>query len=622
MNMTAFLNQYKPPVMPLPLTKRPPAASGVMGWNDTINDRPAPVGKVIPIGQRNSTLSHKAGQLLKRYGAEDGRALEEFKKYVAKCEQPLDAKELSTIWNSAMKFFHGVIAVSPDYLPPDQYAAQEFADDLIPEHYTDVGQAKRLAALYGDKLRYSDATLWMTYDGARWAENSPAARGLVHDLTERQLTQAREMVTAATDALLKAQEQDDKAATEQAKGDKQFAEDYHKFARKYQHSSRISATLTEATPYLQINVDRLDGDAFLLNTPAGTVDLRSGVMRPHDPEDYCTKLTGCSPGGDGKEMFLEFLDRVTCGDRQLQDYLQMIAGMFAVGAVYRECLIIAYGSGGNGKSTLFNLLAYVLGDYAGNLSAETLTANCRKNKSPEYAELRGRRLVIAAELEEGMRFDTAIIKKLCSTDPILAEPKYKKPFTFIPSHTVVLYTNHLPRVGTVDKGTWDRLIVVPFKARLRGQQGEILNYARHLYEHAGGAVLQWIIDGAQRFIQAGYRIDLPDCVKAAIDNYRADNDWIHQFLESKCDVGSEYRQASGALYTAYRTYCALSGDYTRSAADFKRAMQDSGFECRKTNAGAIYYGLTLKPSETTAQPPKQTAQDDFILVDELTPWSP
>lgn len=615
MNMTAFLNQYSPPAMPLT------AASGVMGWNDTINDKPAPVGNIIPIGQRNSTLSRKAGQLLKRYGAEDGRALEEFKKYVAKCEQPLDAKELSAIWNSALRFFHNVIAVSPDYLPPDQYAAQEFADDLIPEHYTDVGQAKRLAALYGDKLRYSDATLWMTYDGARWAENSPAARGLVHDLTERQLTQAREMATAAKDAKLKAQEQHDVEAAKQAQDDEDFAEDYHKFARKYQHSSRISATLTEATPYLQIMVDRLDGDAFLLNTPAGTVDLRSGVMRPHDPEDYCTKLTGCSPDGDGREMFLEFLDRVTCGDRQLQDYLQMIAGMFAVGAVYRECLIIAYGSGGNGKSTLFNLLSYVLGDYAGNLSAETLTANCRKNKSPEYAELRGRRLVIAAELEEGMRFDTAIIKKLCSTDPILAEPKYKKPFTFIPSHTVVLYTNHLPRVGTVDKGTWDRLIVVPFKARLRGQQGEILNYARHLYEQAGGAVLQWIIDGAKRFIQAGYRIDLPDCVKAAIDNYRADNDWINQFLESCCDVGTAYRQASGALYEHYRQHCAKSGDYTRSAADFKRAMQDSGFECHKTKSGAIYYGLTLKSPEYAAQPLTATAQDDFILVDEPTPWS-
>ena len=592
--MTAFLKQYRPPVIPFPA-----------------NDHFAIRG-TIPVGQRNSTLSRKAGQLLKRYGVENGKALEEFKKYAAQCEEPLDGKELSAIWNSATKFFHNVIAISPDYVQPERYAAREFADDLTPVHFTDVGQSKKLAELYGDQLHYSDATLWMTYDGGRWMENSPAARGLVHDLTERQLKQARDMVTAATDTALKAQEQDDKEAMEKAKAEKAFAEKYHAHARAYLKSNRISATLTEATPYLQISVDKLDADAFLLNTPAGTVDLRSGVMRPHNPEDYCTKLTGCSPDDNGKEPFLEFLDRITCGDKQLQSYLQMIAGMFAVGAVYRECLIIAYGTGGNGKSTLFNLLSYVLGDYAGNLSAETLTANCRKNKSPEYAELRGRRLVIAAELEEGMRFDTAIIKKLCSTDPILAEPKYKKPFTFIPSHTVVLYTNHLPKVGTTDKGTWDRLIVVPFKASLRGQDGEILNYARYLFKQAGGAVLAWMIDGAKRFIRAHYRIELPDCVKAAIDSYRAENDWINQFLESCCVVGVENRQASGALYGQYRLYCAQSGDYTRSAADFKRAMQDSGFECRKTKTGAIYYGLALKPPDTAT---------DFIPVDVDTPWS-
>ena len=106
-----------------------------------------------------------------------------------------------------------------------------------------------------------------------------------------------------------------------------------------------------------------------------------------------------------------------------------------------------------------------------------------------------------------------------------------------------------------------------------------------------------------------YRIDLPDCVNAAIDNYRADNDWINQFLESCCDVGAAYRQASGALYEHYRQHCAKSGDYTRSAADFKRAMQDSGFECHKTKSGAIYYGLTLKPPEYAAQPLTATAQD-------------
>jgi len=104
---------------------------------------------------------------------------------------------------------------------------------------------------------------------------------------------------------------------------------------------------------------------------------------------------------------------ITCGNQELEDYLQTIAGMFALGKVEDEALVIAYGSGRNGKSTFFNLLSKVLGNYSGNLSAETLTVNSRKNKSPEYAELRGKRLVIAAELQEGMRLDTAIVKKLC-----------------------------------------------------------------------------------------------------------------------------------------------------------------------------------------------------------------
>ena len=277
--------------------------------------------------------------------------------------------------------------------------------------------------------------------------------------------------------------------------------------------------------------------------------------------------------------------------------------MFAVGAVYRECLIIAYGGGGNGKSTLFNLLAMVMGDYAGNLSAETLTANCRKNKSPEYAEMRGKRLVIAAELEEGMRFDTAIIKKLCSTDKVQAEKKFKAPFSFTPSHTLVLYTNHLPKVGTTDKGTWDRLIVVPFTANLRGQRGEILNYAQHLYEHAGGAVLSWMIEGARRFIAAQYKIELPACVDAAIQTYREDNDWLTGFLEECCEKGANFKARSGDLYQEYRLYCAHTGDYTRSAADFKRAVEvDSDLTFRKSKDGMYCHGLRIREDDPFPQP--------------------
>ena len=472
-------------------------------------------------------------------------------------------------------------------------------DNLMPEHFTDVGQAKCLAASYGDQLRYSDATHWMTFDGTRWSENGPGAHLLVHQLTERQLAQAQQMVVTATNTLLVSQKQDSKAVTEQANQDKQRAEEYLKFAFRYQNSIRINASLTEAMPYLQIPIEMLDRDPFLLNTPTGTVDLRSGVMRPHNPEDYCTKLTGCSPNDAGREMFFEFLERVTCGDTQLQAYLQQIAGMSAIGAVYKECLIIAYGGGGNGKSTLFNLLAYVLGDYAGSLSAEILTSNCRKNKSPELAELRGQRFVIAAELGENMRLDTSIVKRLSSTDLIEVEPKYKKPFSFIPSHTIVLYTNHLPQVGTIDDGTWDRMIVIPFEARFRGQQGEVLNYAKHLYEHAGGAVLQWIIDGAKKHIESGYQIGMPDRVRAVIDEYRSDNNWLKPFLDDRCIKDPKYRQPSGELYAAYRAYCDTTGDDKRSAADFKQAIMNSGFNCRRTKTGSLYSGLTLKPSEAS-----------------------
>ncbi|MBO4886466.1 MAG: amidohydrolase family protein, partial [Clostridia bacterium] len=398
---------------------------------------------------------------------------------------------------------------------PHTYALKDEVANLVPSHFTDVGQAKVVASVYRDRLLYSEATSWMVFDGQRWSENEPAARGLVHAVAEKQLEQARSMVLAEDEATLRARERRNESSSSPRASDG-MAKRYHAHACKYLNSSRVSATLTEATPYLQIPVDALDADGYLLNTPGGTVDLRTGTMKPHDPADLCTKITAIAPDTVNADLFAAFMERVTVGDKDLERYLQEVAGMCAVGRVLQENLIIAYGEGGNGKSTLFNLLAHVLGDYSGSLSAETLTANCRKNKSPEYAELRGKRLVIAAELEEGMRLDTAVVKKLCSTDPIKAEKKFKAPFDFIPSHSTVLYTNHLPKVGTNDKGTWDRLVVVPFLANFRGMKGEVKNYADHLFEHCGGAVLTWIIEGARRFITDDYNIVLPDCVKKAI----------------------------------------------------------------------------------------------------------
>lgn len=128
--------------------------------------------------------------------------------------------------------------------------------------------------------------------------------------------------------------------------------------------------------------------------------------------------------------------------------------------------------------------------------------NCKRNVKPEMAELKGKRLIIASELEEGTRLNTGMVKQLCSVDAIEAEKKYKDPFHFDPSHMLVLYTNHLPKVTANDDGTWRRLIVIPFNAKIKGKS-DIKNFSDYLFENAGPAILSWIIEGAETAIKRG-----------------------------------------------------------------------------------------------------------------------
>ena len=238
----------------------------------------------------------------------------------------------------------------------------------------------------------------------------------------------------------------------------------------------------------------------------------------------------------------------------------------------------------------------MLGTYSGKLSAETLTVGCKRNVKPEMAELKGKRLIISSEMEEGMRLNTAVVKQLCSTDEIFAEKKYKAPFAFVPSHTLVLYTNHLPKVGANDDGIWRRLIVIPFNAKIVGDS-DIKNYADFLYEKAGGCILKWVIEGAKKAIDANFKTTLPRCVQEAIKAYREENDWLGHFIEECCDVDPSFTEKSGELYQKYREYAANNGEFTRQNGDFNSALENAGFSKRKTKKGAFFYGLKLKEGQ-------------------------
>lgn len=564
----------------------------------------------IPQGQRNNTMSRFAGRIVKRYGDSE-RAHSIFLEEANKCNPPLEAEELNKIWQSALRFGKK-IAAQEGYVSPDQYN-QDFSrgESLRPSDYSDIGQAKVLLREYGNELRYTEEADFIRYNGVYWMESRQAAVGAVEEFLDLQLADATDQTERAVRELVqlglpqdivrkggRALEKIIEVGQQKAYAGYLSAETYRTFVMKRRDIRYILSALQALKPMILLPIQSLDADEFLLNTPSATYDLRKGMegSREHRAEDFMTKCTTVDPGEEGREIWAKALGEFFTHDQDLIQYAQEISGLMAIGKVYVEALVIAYGDGRNGKSTYWNSLARVLGTYCGGISADALTAGCKRNIRPEMAELKGKRMVIAAEMEEGVRLSTSVLKQICSTDEVGGEKKYKAPFQFVPSHTIVLYTNHLPRVGASDEGTWRRLIVIPFTAQFTGKS-EVKNYTDYLVEKAGPAILKWIIEGAQRVIEKEYHLEPPKCVRDAIEKYRGQNDWLHHFLDDCCELAPGFQEKSGELYGAYRTYCQQMNEYTRSTSDFYAALENAGFARRRTKVGRFVTGLQLKVSD-------------------------
>lgn len=584
-------------------------------WHDgseTIEEMVVPPEKIgtIPKGQRNSTMSRFAGRVIKRYGPTD-KAYGIFMDEAEKCDPPLEDEELDHIWQSALRFGKRV-AAQEGYISPEKYN-NDFGTvkPLKPSDYSDIGQAKVLVREYGSELKYTPATEYLRYDGKRWVESKQRAVGAMEEFLDLQLAEAQDALANAVKALKeggvsaedirsggKTLEKQIEKDLAKAYDDYLSALQYQKFILKRRDMKYVMYALQAAKPMLEISYDDLDSDPFLLNCPDGTYDLRQGTSKKkeHNARDLITKITAAAPGDEGKEIWLDSVNRTFRGDQELIDYVQKIAGLCAIGQVELEALIISYGEGSNGKSTFWNTIAGVLGNYSGNISADTLTVNCRRNVKPELAEAKGKRLLIAAELEEGMRISTSVVKQLCSTDRIAAEKKYKDPASFTPSHTLVLYTNHLPRVGAMDAGIWRRLIVIPFLATITGEK-DIKNYSQYLLAHASPYIMKWIMEGAEKAIQCGFNFDQPACVKKAISEYRAENDWMTHFIEDCCEEAPNGFVSSGKLYEEYRAFCNRTGEYVRTANEFIKTLEQRGYERRRKKDGRYILGLHLKVKE-------------------------
>ena len=551
--------------------------------------------------EKRTALHHFASLIVKQYGdSEKGKEI--FLDKAGDVSPDVSAEALQEIWSGeAGKNVGSVSDESSEEISPDKHG-------LRPGDYSDIGQADAFLREYRDVILYTDATGFLHYNGAYWVESEQAVIGVMEDFLDRQLMEA---VSEQEEQLEKLEHFglprsiaegagrnfEKKLSGELLEEFRKYLDvrEYYRFVLKRRDMKYVHAALEAAIPKIWHDVNELDRDGFLLNTPDGTYNLKEGLQGRQNPkaEDYITKQTLFAPGDEGMELWDRTVQETFMKDQPLIDYVQQIVGLAAIGRVFFESMIIAYGGGRNGKSTFWNSIARSLGSYSGVLSSDTLIVGTTRNAKPEMAELKGKRLVIASELDEGHRLNTGFVKQVCSTDEIVAEKKYKAPFRFVPSHMLVLYTNHLPKVSAMDDGTWRRLTVIPFQAKIGGDE-EVKNYTEFLLEHAGPAIIAWIIEGAKKAIDLEFKFEMPVAVEAAIGSYRASNDWLSEFFEECCEIGPEFSEKSGRFYEEYRASCQKKGEYTRSTTDFYTALENAGYQRIKGHNGVMIHGVKLK----------------------------
>jgi P4 family phage/plasmid primase-like protien len=440
---------------------------------------------------------------------------------------------------------------------------------------SEQGLAGLFVDAYGRALRHCDSLGWMVWNGTKWVLDASA------EVMVMCMAFADDLYRQASMVLQKAPK--DKAS-----------QDYFKRIVRLRSASGIKnlMTLVSAISH-EPNPERYDAFGWDLNTPEGIIDLKTGELRDHDLRAKCTKVTAVGMTGGDEGKWKDFLAHITGGDKDFERYLQTLAGMAAVGEVYEEGLVISHGSGGNGKSTFFGALRWVLGDYAKSINPDVLVTNGKQTDQSYVAALRGARLAILSETEEGAHFSVAQMKRLTSRDAISARSLYKDPIEFNPTHTTVMHTNHLPRLDTLDGGTKRRIGVAWFPATMPPAK-VITNYEQVLVSECGPAILRWIVEGARMFHEAGCKLVKPPCVIEATRRYMEDEDWLGQFIEECCEEDAQASAFGGELYNAYQRWAGARGDYVRRGNDFARALEIKGYVRERTRSGALWRGLRLR----------------------------
>jgi putative DNA primase/helicase len=319
--------------------------------------------------------------------------------------------------------------------------------------------------------------------------------------------------------------------------------------------------------------EQWDSDPWLLNTPEGTVDLRTGKMHGHRREQYISKSTAAGPAGEC-DLWCRFLDRITNSDADLQSFLQRMIGYCLTGINSEHALFFMYGTGANGKSVFLTSIAGLLGDYAKTAPVSILTASNSEQHPTDLAGLRGFRFVTAIETEDGRWWAEAKIKSLTGGDRITARFMRQDFFEYVPQFKLVIAGNHKPGLRNVDEAMRRRLHLIPFTVTIGDEERDPKLGEKLRSEYPG--ILKWAIEGCQAWQNHG--LNPPPAVRSATTNYLAAEDVLGRWIDDRCLQGREYWTSGAVLFADFQQWCDQVGERTWSQKRFTQGLQGRGID--------------------------------------------
>jgi putative DNA primase/helicase len=448
-------------------------------------------------------------------------------------------------------------------------------------HLTDLGNARRIVRRHGRDLRYVHPwKTWLNWDGRRWAEDvTGEAVRRVKETQDALFRSAAEGIKALGDV------GDDKAAA----AEKARLARLMGHALKWEDARNIarSLDLARSEPCVPALPGHFDADPLLLNVLNGTLDLRTGQLRPHRREDLLTKLSSVNfDPAAACPLWRKFLDRIMGGNEDLIGYIQRVVGYGLSGDVSEQCMWFFHGDGANGKSTFIATALAMLGDYGMQAVGDLLMVKHNESHPTERADLCGKRFVATIETEEGKRMAEALMKQITGGDKMRARKMREDFFEFSPTFKIVLAANHKPQVRGTDHAVWRRIKLVPFTVTIPHKEQDKALPARLKKELPG--ILAWAVRGCLDWQRHG--LGEPDEVRQATAQYQAEQDAVAQFLAECCIRQGEARVKVSALYDAYGRW---SGDKFTTQPAFNNRVRGKGFESKRGTHGYFWHGLAL-----------------------------